>query len=222
MPVGDLTADEPLMALNWGDDTSIEKVSLEGNGNGLPEELAAPADKGESPVEDGDIFFWCWAPDLGDNTASLRILLRERDDNQSDQLFFPMTNREPSCVTKGGWPALSQNGLAFNLGAEHSHARLKSMTKGEIEKGSQPACKAQYRAYYVLAWDFSGLGCLHILNKVVDSGIPTALTQHPSRLVSTQNTLAPFVVRVYVPGPNVFYGATLMGSPREYPYPVVH
>ena len=57
MPVGDLTTDEPLMAFNWGDDTSIEKVSLEGKGNGLPEELAAPADKGEPPVEDGGIFF---------------------------------------------------------------------------------------------------------------------------------------------------------------------
>lgn len=44
------------MAFSCGDDMSIEKVSLEGKGNGRPEELEAPTDIGESPVEDGDIF----------------------------------------------------------------------------------------------------------------------------------------------------------------------
>ncbi|KAK5624940.1 hypothetical protein RRF57_000656 [Xylaria bambusicola] len=75
MPVGDLTVDEPLTAFNWGDDTSTEKVSLEGRGNGLPEELAAPADKGESPVEDGGIFYMLNARTQGDDTASLPTLL---------------------------------------------------------------------------------------------------------------------------------------------------
>jgi hypothetical protein len=60
MPVGDLTEDdEPLMAVSCGDETSIENVSpLDGRGKGRPPELAAPADRGESPVEEGDIFLF--------------------------------------------------------------------------------------------------------------------------------------------------------------------
>lgn len=54
--VGDFSA-EPLVAgLSCGEGTSIENVSLEGKGKGRPELLAAPAERGESPVDDGDIF----------------------------------------------------------------------------------------------------------------------------------------------------------------------
>jgi hypothetical protein len=58
IPVGDLSRDEPLMAFSCGDEASIEKVSLEGSGNSRPEELAAPTERGESPVEDGDMVWW--------------------------------------------------------------------------------------------------------------------------------------------------------------------
>lgn len=56
--MGDLSRDEPLMAFSCGDEASIEKVSLEGSGNSRPEELAAPTERGESPVEDGDMVWW--------------------------------------------------------------------------------------------------------------------------------------------------------------------
>lgn len=45
-----------MAGLSCGDGTSIEKVSLDGKGKPLPELLAAPAERGESPVDDGDIF----------------------------------------------------------------------------------------------------------------------------------------------------------------------
>ena len=45
----------PFVVLSCGPGVSMEKESLDGNGNGLPELLAAPAERGESPVDDGDI-----------------------------------------------------------------------------------------------------------------------------------------------------------------------
>lgn len=96
------------MAFSCGDDTSIEKVSLEGKGNGRPEELEAPTDIGESPVEDGDIFS-CWATDLGDDNGEPPYPNSGfPDDDQSAQLFLPITNQEPSCVAKGEWPTPSK------------------------------------------------------------------------------------------------------------------
>ena len=47
----------PFVVLSCGPGVSMEKESLDGNGNGLPELLAAPAERGESPVEDGDMSF---------------------------------------------------------------------------------------------------------------------------------------------------------------------
>jgi len=54
--VGDLIAlAAPLVTAVRFVGTSMEKVSLEGTGN-LGVEAVAVADRGESPVEDGDIF----------------------------------------------------------------------------------------------------------------------------------------------------------------------
>jgi hypothetical protein len=40
------------------DGTSIEKFSLFGSGNGLPELLVPPMESGESPVDEGDILLF--------------------------------------------------------------------------------------------------------------------------------------------------------------------
>ena len=52
---GDLRG-PPFVVLICGPGVSMEKESLDGNGNGLPELLAAPTERGESPVDDGDMF----------------------------------------------------------------------------------------------------------------------------------------------------------------------
>lgn len=53
--VGDLSEFPLVVAPRCDPEVSMENVSLDGKGNGLPELLAAPAERGESPVDDGDI-----------------------------------------------------------------------------------------------------------------------------------------------------------------------
>lgn len=53
--VGDLSGLPFVVEPSCGTEVSMENDSLDGNGNGLPELLAAPAERGESPVDDGDI-----------------------------------------------------------------------------------------------------------------------------------------------------------------------
>lgn len=50
---------EPVVPIAGCDGTSIVKLSLFGSGNGRPELLVPPMERGESPVEEGDILWFC-------------------------------------------------------------------------------------------------------------------------------------------------------------------
>lgn len=77
--VGDFIVEPLVTGLSWGEGTSIENVSLEAKGNGRPELLAAPAERGESPVDDGDIFQSNRSPSTstgGNDHGQSRLCLR--------------------------------------------------------------------------------------------------------------------------------------------------